>query len=360
MPHRSLMRPPIPGVADEALNRGLSSRHFLKLIEESIDIGLWSASIGSDRMHGSLGLYRVLGLDPQVELTFGLVANLMHPEDRRAHGPLLALLRSGQAVQREFRVIRPDRTQRWISSRAEVLVGSDGRPSYALGIIKDVTGRHEALRSIEMEHDRFKALLSATAAVLWIASPDGHSDDMPQWQELTGQTREQAQGLGWMDALHPDDHERTRAAWRTAVEHAAPYNTDYRILCADGVYRWFNSRAIPIQNRDGDVREWVGVCLSIAGQNRPSTPKGGTRRSSDDVAMSEITPAQIRAARAMAELSAEEVARRAEISVSTMRRLEATTSTIQARSETLLAVRRVLEQAGVVFTFSPKPGVQYG
>ncbi|MDE4914743.1 PAS domain-containing protein [Methylobacterium sp. 092160098-2] len=68
-------------------------------------------------------------------------------------------------AEREFRIIRPDRTQRWIHSRAEVIIDADGRPSHALGIITDVTGRHEARCSIELEHDRFKALLDATAAV---------------------------------------------------------------------------------------------------------------------------------------------------------------------------------------------------
>jgi PAS domain S-box-containing protein len=354
MPHRSIMR---PAGSEEATGRGLSSRHFLKLIEDSIEIGLWSAGIDEDRMHGSLGLYRVLGLDPALELTFAVVADMMHPEDRRAHGPLLSLLRSGQAVERDFRIIRPDRTQRWIHSRAEVIVGTDGRPSHALGIIKDVTGRHEARRSLEMEHDRLKALVDATAAVFWINTPDGRAQDMPQWGDLTGQTREEMLGSGWLDALHPEDRTRAKAAWSTAVAHASPYNTDYRVLCKDGIYRWFNARGTPILNRDGSVREWVGVCLSIAGQNRASTRPGTVVNGVDDLASTQITPAQIRAARGLVDMSAEEVARRARISISTMRRMEAETSGISARPDNLLAVRQVFEQAGAVFTFSPRPGV---
>lgn len=357
MPHRSLMRPPTAGTSDDARSHGLSSRHFLKLIEDSLEIGLWSAAIDGERMHGSLGLYRVLGLDPAVDLTFEIVADMMHPEDRRAHGPLLSLLRTGQAVQREFRIIRPDRTQRWISSRAEVIVDRDGRPSHALGLIKDVTRHHEARCSIALEHDRFKALLDATAAVLWVNTPDGRAQDMPQWSALTGQTREEMQGSGWLDALHPEDRSRAEAAWSTAVAHGTPYNTDYRVLCEDGIYRWFNARGTPILNRDGSVREWVGVCLSIAGQTRPSAGHDSTSRARDDLEAALITPAQIRAGRALVEMSAEEVARRAGISLSTLRRAETETSAIQARSATLLAVRQVLEQAGVAFTFSPNPGV---
>jgi PAS domain S-box-containing protein len=358
MPHRSIMRPAAPGGPDEATGRGLSSRHFLKLIEDSIDIGLWSAEIDDERMNGSLGLYRVLGLDPAVDLTFAIVADMMHPEDSRAHGPMMSLLRSGQAVERDFRIIRPDRTQRWIHSRAEVIVDAHGRPSHALGIIKDVTGRYEARRSLEMEHDRLKALIDATAAVFWINTPDGRAQDMPQWGALTGQTREQMQGSGWLDALHPADRSRAEAAWSTAVAHASSYNTDYRVLCKDGIYRWFNARGTPVLNRDGTVREWVGVCLSIAGQNRAAVRQETVECGADDLDTVHITPAQIRAARGLVSMSAEEIARRARVSVSTMRRMETEASGIHTRTENLLAVRQVFEQAGVVFTFSPKPGVQ--
>lgn len=357
MPHRSIMRPATQGSSDD-VGRGLSSRHFLKLIEDTIDIGLWSAEIDEDRMHGSLGLYRVLGLDPSVDLTFGILADMMHPEDRRAHGPKLSLLRSGQAVERDFRIIRPDRTQRWIHSRAEVVVDAHGRPSHALGIIKDVTKRHEASHSLEIGHDRLKALIDTTAAVFWINTPDGQAQDMPQWGALTGQSREQMQGDGWLEALHPEDRARALAAWSTAVAHASPYNTDYRVLCQDGIYRWFNARGTPILNRDGSVREWVGVCLSIAGQNRVASRRETALNEVDNVDTTPITPAQIRAARGMINMSAEEVARRARISISTMRRMETEDCGIQARPDNLLAVRQVFEQAGVVFTFSPRPGVQ--
>ncbi|MGU3539414.1 PAS domain-containing protein [Methylobacterium sp. A54F] len=359
MPTRSLMRPDWLNEGADAGRRRASVQHFLKLIEERGEIGFWSADIRTDDIDGSVGLYRVLGLDSGVALTFGLVRQMMHPDDRQSQADPLVLLRSGQPLQREFRVIRPDRTQRWVASRAEVILGADDRPVSAIGILQDVTLRYESRHSVEQEQDRFNALIAATAAVVWMVSPDGQSLDMPQWQALTGQSHAEIQGSGWLAALHPDDRERARSAWVTAISHVAPYNTDYRILCADGIFRWFNSRGIPILNRDGSVREWVGVCLSIPGQNRFGTgcQEGRPPASTEE---REITPAQIRAARGMIGLSADEVARRAEVSNSTIRRLEDETSGIQARRETLMAVRRVLEQAGAAFTFEAgvPPGVR--
>jgi len=351
--------------------RPISSRHFLKLIEDTGKIGFWSADLRSERLEASPGLYRILGLDPASELTFGFGLDMIHPEDRAAHGDQIAVLRSGQPISREFRIIRPDWTQRWVLHHAEVVLGPDGLPSQGLGVVFDVTAQHDAMIALMQRHDRLNALVAATASVFWINKANGEPSEMPQWMALTGQTHAQMQGLGWLDAVHPDDRARTLAAWTTAVEHTEPYNTDYRVLCGDGIYRWFNARGAPVLNRDGSVREWVGVCLKVAGRSRygalPSTadassasPMGATaaHRASEHAEI--LTPGQIRAARGLTGLSKDELAALAKVSVSTLNRLEDSASAVRSRPETLLAVRGALEGAGVEFTFEAgkRPGIR--
>ena len=190
---------------------------------------------------------------------------------------------------------------------------------------------------------------------------------MPQWMALTGQSHAQMQGLGWLDAVHPDERARTHAAWTTAIAHTAPHDTDYRILCADGIYRWFDARGAPVLNKDGPVREWAGVCLNMPGRSRydapsseasaaPSSPMGAGLTLDDG----HLVPSQIRAARALTALSKDELAGLANVSVSTLHRPEDPGSAIRPRHDTVLSVRRALERAGVEFTFEPgrKPGVR--
>lgn len=363
MPTRALMRPQAKTEIGAA-PRGFSSRHYLKLIEDTGKIGFWSADLRSERLDASPGLYRILGLDPTTEMTFGFGLDMIHPEDQAAHGDQIAVLRSGQPVSREFRIIRPDRTQRWLLHHAEVMLGSDGRPSQGMGVVFDVTAQHETMNALMQRHDRLNALIAATAAVFWVNKANGEPSEMPQWMALTGQSHAQMQGLGWLDAVHPDDRSRTLAAWTTAVEHTAPYNTDYRVLCADGIYRWFNARGAPVLNKDGSVREWVGVCLNVPGRTRygapppEAVPPPGTAQGS--VADETLIPSQIRSARAITGLSKYELAARANVSVSTLNRLEDPTSAVRSRWDTLLAVRRALEEAGVEFIFEAgkKPGVR--
>ncbi|MCF4129493.1 PAS domain-containing protein [Methylobacterium sp. SyP6R] len=358
MPTRALMRAPPTQAAPHAF----SSRHFLKLIEDTGKVGFWSSDLHSERLTASPGLYRILGLDPATEMTFGFGLDMIHPDDQAAHRDQIEVLRSGQAVSREFRIVRPDRTQRWILHHAEAILGPDGAPCRGMGVVFDVTAQHDAARALLQRHDRLNALIAATASVFWVNKANGEPSEMPQWMALTGQTHTQMQGLGWLDAVHPDDRPRTLAAWTTAVEHTAPYNTDYRVLCADGIYRWFNARGAPVLNRDGSVREWVGVCLNVPGRTRygAAAPETPPAPGPAPAGTEGLTPGQVRAARGMAGLSKEELARLADVSISTVNRLEDSGSVVRPRADTVLAVRRALERTGIVFTFEPgvKPGLR--
>lgn len=165
--------------------------------------------------------------------------------------------------------------------------------------------------------------LRQSALMVWRAAESGSVEDLPEWSTLTGQSHEELAGDGWMDVIHPDDVERVRMAWRTAVLHGSEYNTDYRVKYADGVYRWVNSRGIPILNADGAVNYWVGAVFSVTGMLRSSAKlqhkaAGPTQRKR----FTDITPAALRAARGALSMSAAVMAKEAGLSLSTVRRLE--------------------------------------
>jgi PAS domain S-box-containing protein len=357
------MRVPSDGASPKAgASRFFSSRNFLKIIEDTGEVGFWSSDLRTGMLDATPGLYRILGLEPASELPVGLLLDMIHPDDRPVHGDQFSVLSGGQSVDREFRIVRPDRTQRWIHHRGEVALGPDERPAYGMGVVFDATARHEAMQAVLQRHDRLNALLAVTAAAFWTATAAGELSECAQWMALTGQSYAQTRGLNWIEAVHPEDRTRTQAAWTTAVQHASAYNTEFRILCTDGIFRWFNSRAAPILNRDGSVREWVGICLNIPGQSRFGGQAAALveGQAAPETADRPLTSAQVRAARGMTGLSKEELAKMAGVSISTIVRLEDVQSPVRPRHDTVMAVRRALEQAGVAFTFEAgvKPGVR--
>jgi hypothetical protein len=70
------------------------------------------------------------------------------------------------------------------------------------------------------------------------------------------------------DAVHPDDREATLAAWGEA-ERSGSFSADYRVCrAADGIYRWFQGRGVPVRDGKGRIIEWLGTATDIDDQVR--------------------------------------------------------------------------------------------
>ncbi len=112
------------------------------------------------------------------------------------------------------------------------------------------------------EHYRNRVELSPQ--VSWTSAPDGGILDVsPLWMALTGMSREETLGHGWLKALHPDDLERVASRWKDSLATGDPVDFQYRIHCVDGSYRWMRARAQPRRGPDGEIIRWYGMLDDI-------------------------------------------------------------------------------------------------
>jgi formate hydrogenlyase transcriptional activator len=81
--------------------------------------------------------------------------------------------------------------------------------------------------------------------------------------EYFGRTPEELKNWGTSDIVHPDDLPRAVAAFRSAVETGHPYDIEHRVRRADGVYRWFQGRALPMRDTEGRVLSWHALLTDI-------------------------------------------------------------------------------------------------
>jgi PAS domain S-box-containing protein len=143
------------------------------------------------------------------------------------------------------------------------LKGADGNIVGINLAVEEITERKRSEAAVATGEERYRALVRATSSLVWTTSADGQIVDMPEWRAYSGQSVEQVRGWGWLDALHPDDRQRTAVVWQNAVDTRSFYETEYRIRRGDGVYVWHQARAVAILQADGSIREWVGICLDI-------------------------------------------------------------------------------------------------
>ena len=112
-------------------------------------------------------------------------------------------------------------------------------------------------------------LIEATTAIVWNTPASGQFDaEQPGWTEFTGQTFDQLKGWGWLDAVHPDDRADTARAWSAAMATRSLYQVEHRLRRHDGEYRHMLVRAVPILDKGGGIREWVGVHTDIDAERR--------------------------------------------------------------------------------------------
>ena len=117
--------------------------------------------------------------------------------------------------------------------------------------------------------ERFRSLIEATSEIIWTTDPLGAFDDtIPSWQEFTGQTPGEYAKAGWLQAVHPEDRERTAERWQASVRYNLTFRNEHRLRRRDGEYRTMSVRAVPVFDGRGRRREWIGIHSDVTERRR--------------------------------------------------------------------------------------------
>lgn len=175
--------------------------------------------------------------------------------------------RDGATIRRDTQVRTADGTLLQIDYMLSPVLDDQGELLHLIASAVDISERKQAEKRLLGSEKRYRALIDATAEIVWTTDPNGQTkEDSPSWRAYTGQTYDQWKGDGWLDAIHPDDREATAQAWRSALDRKAVYKVEYRLRHRDGGYRWTSARSIPVLSEEGAVREWVGLNVDVQAQ----------------------------------------------------------------------------------------------
>jgi len=120
---------------------------------------------------------------------------------------------------------------------------------------------------------RFRKVADVLPHLVWTSAPTGRwTWANRRWTEHTGQPMPASRGLGWLEAVHPDDRDATMAAWR-AADATGELRVEHRLRGADGRHRWFAARALPHREpgpAGGEV-SWCGTSTDVEDARRTET-----------------------------------------------------------------------------------------
>jgi PAS domain S-box-containing protein len=159
---------------------------------------------------------------------------------------------------------RKDGGQVFIDGKTTPLRNQDGSIRGFLKIGQDVSDRRAAQEALEASELRMRTLVTGIPQMVFRSLSSGERTwGSPQWIEFTGLSFEESVGFGWLDAIHPDERRATREAWQ-GVEERGEYYAEHRIReASSGRYRWHQTRATPLRDDAGRIREWLGTSTDV-------------------------------------------------------------------------------------------------
>ncbi len=141
---------------------------------------------------------------------------------------------------------------------------ADGSLQGVVLVFRDCTSQRAAANVLRDSEAHFRQVAEQLPQLVWTCDPHGGCDYLsPQWVAYTGVPAAQQLGYGWMELLHPEDRESTRAAWQAAVAGQAEFRLEFRIRRHDGEYRWFDARASQLRGAGGRSFKWFGSNTDI-------------------------------------------------------------------------------------------------
>jgi len=128
----------------------------------------------------------------------------------------------------------------------------------------DITRRKRAEEALAESEDHYRHTVELNPQIPWTAEPDGTILDASlRWETLTGLSKQESLGTGWVRALHPEDLPPTLKAWQESLHTGNPFDMEYRVRCADGIFRWMRARAAPRRNEESKIIRWYGTLENI-------------------------------------------------------------------------------------------------
>jgi PAS domain S-box-containing protein len=252
------------------------SRERFELAVQGSQDGLWDWDLTTDEVYYSPRYKAMLGYkEHEFPNRREEWEKRVHPDDlERVKSELRAHFRSRESLSWvEFRFRHKDGSYRWIRSRAFVLRDpTSGRVYRMAGSHEDITDRKNAEEELRKSRERFELAVLGSQDGLW----DWDIEANAVWyssrvRTMLGYTEEEYpnQPGETEKRVHPDDHERWRAALYGHVAGLTPqFDLEYRIRHQDGSYRWVRGRGIALRDTNGKAYRMAGSVEDIDARKR--------------------------------------------------------------------------------------------
>jgi len=169
------------------------------------------------------------------------------------------------AKEKEVHVL--DGTKTWVAIHTYPIVDSAGEVSHVIEYTQDITERKRSEEALRISEERYALAARGANDGLW--DWDLRTNMIYysyRWKSMLGYDEKNISGYPeeWFRRVHPDDRceveARIAAHLSGRSEH---FESEYRIVHKDGMYRWVLNRGLAIRDRDGHAYRMAGSQTDI-------------------------------------------------------------------------------------------------
>jgi formate hydrogenlyase transcriptional activator len=247
--------------AKEAL-RG--SEESFRVIVDSIPAFAWYASPDGKLEYLNQRIVDYTGARQEDLVGFGW-ANVLHPEDvERTKKAWFHSVETGEPCDVEQRVRRFDNIYRWFRTNAQPFRDRDGRVIRWYGVATDIDDSKRAEEALRASELNFRVIIDSIPGLVHTLTAAGELEFVNQQNlDYFGKTLEELKSWASSDVFHPEDLPRAIDSWKHTLESGQPAEIECRLRRADGVYRWFQLRCLPLRDSDGRIIRWMTLHTDI-------------------------------------------------------------------------------------------------
>jgi PAS domain S-box-containing protein len=196
------------------------------------------------------------------EELIGMVPQDFDPDVNSARLQLIReRIKAGEVCSFEICHRRKDGTT--FPAEVRVRSFSQGGRRLIISLARDITDRKRAEEAIRQSEKQLRNVIDTVPVMAFTAWPDGSTEFVNRrWHEYTGLSAEQV-GPYRRNTVHPDDVDGHVRKWQASLTTGTPFENEVRHQGADGQYRWFLVRSVPLRDEHGNVLKWFGTLTDI-------------------------------------------------------------------------------------------------
>jgi PAS domain S-box-containing protein len=252
--------------AEESLRR---SEAYLAEAQRLSHTGSFGWAVSSGEISWSQETFRIFEYDAATKPTVELILQRTHPEDRAfVRQTIEGASQDGKDFDFEHRLLMPDGSIKHVRVVGHAERDRSDEIEF-VGAVMDVTAAKEAEERIRQNERELRITLETIPTSVVSTLPDGSVDFVSQsWLDYLGCSRDEMLGWGWMKTTHPEDLDRVLNNWQAALTGGEPLEIEARLRQADGKYRWFLNRTVPLRDEKGNIVKWYATITDIEDRKR--------------------------------------------------------------------------------------------